>query len=128
VGDFDRAMLLAGVLAAAITAASTIKHDYSALKLTVTDVPLMFAGTASFFVSQYPRAVLAVLTGTVAFILAVIATLIHGTGRQSLGRQSFSIQRYPCLRCNAFRLSGGGISFQRIKAQRRCFIRPSWLR
>jgi hypothetical protein len=34
VGDFDRAILLAGVLAAAITAASTIKHDYSALKLT----------------------------------------------------------------------------------------------
>lgn len=72
--------MLAGALAAAVTAASTVKYDYSALKLTVTDVPLMFAGTARFFVSQYPRAVLAVLTGTAAFILAVIATLIHGTG------------------------------------------------
>ena len=80
VGDFDRAILLACALAAAITAASTIKHDYSALKLTVTDVPLMFAGTAPFFVSQYPRAVLVVLTGTAVLILAVIATLIHGTG------------------------------------------------
>ena len=64
VGDFDRAILLASVLAAAITAASTIKHDHSALKLIVTDLPLMFAGTAPFFISQYPRAVLAVLTGT----------------------------------------------------------------
>ena len=51
VGDFDRAILLASMLAAAITAASTIKHDYSALKLVVTDLPLMFAGTAPFFLS-----------------------------------------------------------------------------
>src|SRR6185503_6063309 len=80
VGDFDRAILLAGALAAAITAASTIKHDYSALKLSVTDVPLVFAGTVPFFVSQYPRAVLAVLTGTAALILVVIAILVHGTG------------------------------------------------
>ncbi len=36
------------VLAAAIAAASTIKHDYSALKLVVTDLPLMFAGTVPF--------------------------------------------------------------------------------
>jgi hypothetical protein len=48
VGDFDRAILLASVLAAAITAASTIKHNYSALKLTVPDLPLMFAGTVPF--------------------------------------------------------------------------------
>jgi hypothetical protein len=89
----------------------------------------MFAGTASFFVSQYPRAVLAVLTGTVAFILAVIATLIHGTGRQfpwTSGFFLFSVTLFVVAM--AFRLSGGGISFQRIKAQRRCFIRPSWLR
>ena len=122
VGDFDRAILLAGVLAAAIAAASTIKHNYSALKLTVTDLPLLFAGTAPFFVSQYPRAVLAVLTGTAALILAVSATLIHGTGpsvtldvRVSL----FSIA-LVCV-VTAFRTSGGGISFQRTMAQRRCF-------
>src|SRR5690349_16328970 len=80
VGDFDRAILLASVLAAAITAASIIKHDYSALKLVVTDLPLMFAGTVPFFISQYPRAVLAALTDAALLILVAIAALLHGTG------------------------------------------------
>ena len=122
VGDFERAILLAGTLAAAVTAASTVKHDYSALKLTVTDVPLMFAGTARFFASQYPRAVLAVLTGTAAFILAVIATLIHGTGPSvplDVRVLLFSVTLVCAVM--AFRLSGGAIAFQRIMAQRRCF-------
>ena len=101
VGDFDRAILLAGVLAAAITAASTIKHNYSALKLIVTDLPLMFAGTAPFFISQYPRAVLAVLTGTAALILAVNRDADpRNRAVSSSGCQSFFIQRYACLRCN----------------------------
>jgi hypothetical protein len=122
VGDFDRAILLAGVLAAAITAASTIKHDYSALKLSVTDVPLMFAGTVPFFVSQYPRAVFAVLIGAAAFILAVIATLIHGTGPSvPLDMRVFLFSVTLVCVVMAFRLSGGGGAFQRIMAQRRCF-------
>lgn len=122
VGDFERALLLAGVLAAAVTAASTVKHDYSALKLTVTDVPLMFAGTARFFASQYPRAVLAVLTGAAAFILAVIATLIHGTGPSiALDVRVFLFSVTLVCVVIAFRLSGGAISFHRIMAQRRCF-------
>lgn len=122
VGDFDRAMLLAGLLAAAIAAASTLKHNYSALKLVVTDLPLLFAGTAPFFISQYPCAVLAALTGTAVLILAAIATLIHGAGpsipldvRVSL----FSVSLVGVA--VAFRMSGGGSSFQRIMAQRRCF-------
>ena len=99
VGDFERAMLLASALAAAITAASTVKHDYSALKLTVMDLPLMFAGTAPFFV------------------IAVSARRIGRSDRHcrayrdgyrdpdprnravsSVGRQGPSIQRHPCLR------------------------------
>jgi hypothetical protein len=122
VDDFDRAILLASVLAAAIAAASTVKHNYSALKLTVPDLPLMFAGTASFFVSQYPRAVLAVLTGTAAFILAVIAILIYGTGPSAaLGvRVSLFGVTLVCV-VATFRMNGGGIPFQRIMAQRRCF-------
>ena len=122
VGDFERAMLLASALAAAITAASTVKHDYSALKLTVTDVPLMFAGTAPFFVSQYPRAVLVVLTGTVVLIVTVIATLIHGTGPSvplDVRVLLFSVTLVCAI--IAFRLGGGGIAFQQIIAQRRCF-------
>ena len=122
VDDFDRAILLASVLAAAIAAASTVKHNYSALKLTVPDLPLMFAGTAPFFVSQYPRAVLAVLTGTAALILAVIATLIHGTGPSAAldVRVSLFGVTLVCV-VATFRMNGGGIPFQRIMAQRRCF-------
>src|SRR6266480_4484791 len=122
VADFNRAILLAGVLAAAITAASTIKHNYSALKLIVTDLPLMFAGTVPFFVSQYPRAVLAVLTGTAALILTVIATLIHGTGPSIPLVVRVSLFSFTLIcAVTAFRISGGGIAFQRIMAQRRCF-------
>ena len=122
VDDFDRAILLASVLAAAIAAASTVKHNYSALKLTVPDLPLMFAGTAPFFVSQYPRAVLAVLTGTAAFILAVIAILIYGTGPSAAldVRVSLFGVTLVCV-VATFRMNGGGIPFQRIMAQRRCF-------
>src|SRR5947208_15834621 len=122
VGDLDRAILLAGVLAAAITAASTIKHDYSALKLIVTDLPLMFAGTVPFFVSQYPRAVLAVLTGTAALILAVIATLIHGTGPSApLDLRVFLFSVTLISVVTALRTSGASVSFQRLMAQRRSF-------
>jgi phosphoglycerol transferase MdoB-like AlkP superfamily enzyme len=122
VGDFDRAILLASVLAAAITAASTIKHNHSALKLVVTDLPLMFAGTAPFFISQYPRAVIAVLTGTTVLILAAIATMIHGTGPPApLNARFFLFSVTLVCVAMAFRLSGGAISFQRIVAQRRCF-------
>ena len=122
VGDFDRAILLAGALAAAITAASTVKHEYSALKLTATDMPLMFAGTAPFFISQYPRAVLAVLTGTAVFILAVTETLIHGAGPAvSLDVRVFLFGVTLAGVVMAFRMSGGGVAFHRIIAQRRCF-------
>src|SRR6185436_11248780 len=122
VGDFDRAILLASVLAAAITAASTIKHNHSALKLVVTDLPLMFAGTAPFFISQYPRAVFAALTGTAVLILAAIATLIHGTGPPAaLDARVFLFSVTLICVVTAFRMSGGGIAFQRIMAQRRCF-------
>ncbi|WKA25728.1 sulfatase-like hydrolase/transferase [Bradyrhizobium roseum] len=122
VGDFERAIGLAALLAAAITAASTIKHDYSALKLTVTDMPLLFAGTVPFFISQYPRAVLIVIAGAAAFITAVIATLIYGAGPPvTLGASVFLFAVTLICVVMAFRLSGGGIAFQRIKAQRRCF-------
>ena len=122
VGDFERALLLAGLLAAAITAASTVKHDYSALKLTAADVPLMFAGTASFFISQYPRTVLAVLGGTATFILAVIATVIHGAGPSvALDASVFVFGVMLVCAVIAFRFGGGGSAFQQIMAQRRCF-------
>jgi len=122
VGDFDRAILLASVLAAAITAASIIKHDYSALKLVVTDLPLIFAGTVPFFISQYPRAVLAALTGAALLILVAIAALLHGTGPSaSLDLRVFLFCVTLVCVAMAFRISGGRTSFRQIIAQRRCF-------
>ena len=61
VADFERAILLSSILAAAIFGASSVKHDHSGLKLIVTDLPLAFAGTVPFLVVQYPLAVIAVL-------------------------------------------------------------------
>jgi hypothetical protein len=74
VADFDRAILLATLLAAAVTGASIVKYNHSALKLIVTDLPLLFAGTVPFFIVQYPRAVMAVLVGSVALASAAVAT------------------------------------------------------
>ena len=100
VADFDRAILLASVLAAAITAASTIKYNHSALKLIVTDLPLMFAGTVPFFISQYPRAVLAVLTGTCRIRPGCDRDSdLRSRAVSSAGSQGFLVQRYACLRC-----------------------------
>ncbi len=122
VADFNRAILLACVLAAAITAASTIKYNHSALKLIVTDLPLMFAGTVPFFVAQYPRAVLAVVTGSTALTLAAIATLIYGAGSPiPLEVRVFLFSLAFICVATAYRISGSAVSFQRITAQRRCF-------
>lgn len=122
VADFDRAILLAGVLATAITAASTIKYNHSALKLIVTDLPLVFAGTVPFFITQYPRAVLAVLAGSAALTLAAVAALIYGTGPPiPLEARFFLFSLTPVCVAAAYRISGGARSFQRITAQPRCF-------
>jgi phosphoglycerol transferase MdoB-like AlkP superfamily enzyme len=122
VADLDRAMLLACVLVTAITAASTIKYNHSALKLVVTDLPLLFAGTVPFFIVQYPRAVLAAVTGTVALVSAAVAILIYGTGppvAPEVRVLLFSLA-LVCIAI-AYMASGGAVSFQRITAQRRCF-------
>jgi hypothetical protein len=121
VADFERAILLACVLAAAITAASTVKYNHSALKLIVTDLPLVFAGTVPFFVVQYPRAVLAVLAGSAALTLAAVAALIYGAGSPiSLEVRVFLFSLTLACVAATYRISGGAGSFQRITAQRRC--------
>jgi phosphoglycerol transferase MdoB-like AlkP superfamily enzyme len=85
-------------------------------------VPLMFAGTVPFFISQYPRTVLAVLAGTAVFIVVVTVTLIHGTGPAvALDVRVFLFGVTLACVVMAFRLSGRGMAFHRIIAQRRCF-------
>jgi hypothetical protein len=80
VGDLERSILLSGVLAIAIAGISSVKFHHSALKLTVSDLPLAFAGTVPFFVLQYPRMMLGVLAGAVVFIAASSAILLYAAG------------------------------------------------
>src|SRR5260221_1784118 len=76
VTDFERAILLSSILAAAIFGASNVKYNHSGLKLTVTDLPLAFAGTVPFFIVQYPLATIAVLAGGIALIPAAVPALL----------------------------------------------------
>jgi hypothetical protein len=80
VGDAERAILLAGIVALAIAGASTVKFDHSALKLTVSDLPLAFAGTAPFLIAQYPRVMLGILLGSICLVAASIAVLLSAGG------------------------------------------------
>ncbi|WP_083514153.1 sulfatase-like hydrolase/transferase [Bradyrhizobium manausense] len=80
VADVERAILLSGLLAVAISGISSVKFDHSALKLTVSDLPLAFAGTVPFFVLQYPRMMLGVLAAGALFAFASSAVLLYGAG------------------------------------------------
>jgi hypothetical protein len=80
VGDVERAILLSALLALTIAGASMVKFDHSALKLTVSDLPLAFAGTAPFLISQYPRMMLGVLLGSLSLAAASIAVLLYAAG------------------------------------------------
>src|SRR3954464_12419944 len=75
VGDPERAILLSCLVAIAIVAASDVKYRHSGLKLIVTDLPLLLAGTVRFFFVQYPLAVAAVIGGGVVLVLAGVAIL-----------------------------------------------------
>jgi hypothetical protein len=122
VTDFERAFLLSSIVVAAIFGASNVKYNHSGLKLTVTDLPLAFAGTVRFFIVQYPLAIIAVLAGGIVLILAAVAALRYVPGPPvSLETQIllFSIAFIGLLA--AYR-AGGAVSLQRIAAQRRCFF------
>ena len=123
VADFERAILLSSILVAAIFGASNLKYIHSGLKLTVTDLPLAFAGTVRFFIVQYPLAVMTVLAGSIALILAAVATLLYVPGppvSPELQVPLFGIASIGLVA--AYRASGGAVSFQRIAALRRCFF------
>ncbi len=93
VADVERAILLSTILVVAIFGASKVKYDHSGLKLIVTDLPLVFAGTVPFFIVQYPLAVSAVIAGGIALILAAVATLLYAAGPPvSLGASSWSVR------------------------------------
>jgi hypothetical protein len=123
VTDLERAILLSAILAAAISAASYVKYNHSGLKLTVTDLPLAFAGTAPFFMAQYPLAVTAVLAGSIVLVLAAVAVVLTMAGPPiSLELQIglFGVTLIGLIA--AYRTAGGADSFRRIAAHRRCFF------
>src|SRR5690348_6692184 len=121
VADFERAILLSAMLALAIAGISIVKFNHSALKLTVSDLPLVFAGTVPFFVSQYPRVMLSVLIGGVLFAFASTAVLLYAAG------PAVPMTLRLLLFCLAFIVfakastAKGAASLRRSLTQPRCF-------
>lgn len=122
VADFERAILLSSIAALTVFAASNVKYTHSGLKLTATDLPLVFAGTVAFLVAQYPLAAMAVVAGGIAFALTAIATLLYVRGPPiSLELQLLLLGIAGINLAAAYKASGGQGSFQPIAALRRCF-------
>src|ERR1700722_11410117 len=123
VADFERAILLSSILAAAVFGASSVKYNHSGLKLTVTDLPLVFAGTVPFLIAQYPIAAMSVLVGGIALIAAAIAALLYVPGSPvSPELQVFLLGIASINLVTAYRAGGGAVSFQGMEALRRCFF------
>jgi phosphoglycerol transferase MdoB-like AlkP superfamily enzyme len=123
VADAERAILLATLLTAAIVGASEIKYRHSGLKLIVTDLPLLLAGTVPFFFVQYPLAVAAVIGGAVALIVAAVAALAGMAGAPvSVPLRWVLFGVAVAGLALTWRTSGGAAAFQRNAAQRRCFF------
>ena len=122
-GDLDRAILLSVLMAATIIGASTVKYHHSGLKLTVTDLPLLFAGTVPFFIVQYPRAVAAVLAGTVAVVLAALAICLYAAGPPLSLDLRILLLAVALVACAlTYRISGGAAAFRKIVAEPRCLF------
>ena len=122
VADFERAILLSGMLAMAIAGASILKFDHSALKLTVSDLPLVFAGTVPFLASQYPRAMLGALTGSVLFVLASAAILLYAAGSPIALELRIVLFGLALIGfATASGLKGGAASLGLTLTERRCF-------
>jgi hypothetical protein len=123
VADLERAILLSSILVAAIFGASNVKYNHSGLKLTVTDLPLVFAGTVPFFIVQYPLAVTACLAGAIVAVLAAAAAWFYVAGSPvSLELQVILFGVAAIGLFAAYRTGGGAVPLQRIAAQRRCFF------
>lgn len=122
VGDPARATVLALVIVTAIHGASTLKYAHSGLKLTVTDLPLLLAGTVPFFFVQYPLAVTAALTGLLGLIAIAVTAILYLPGTPiPLAAQLAFLGLATLGLALAYRSNGGATALQRIAAQPRCF-------
>src|SRR6185312_10519969 len=95
-----------------------VKFNHSALKLTVSDLPLVFAGTVPFFVSQYPRVMLGVLLGGVLFAFAAAAVLLYAAG------SAVSIALRLLLFCLALIVFAKASTAKGVAALRRTLTQP----
>ena len=123
VTDLERAILLSSILAVGIFGASRVKYNHSGIKLVATDLPLAFAGTVPFLLTQYPLALTAVLAGSIALMLAAVATLLYVRGPPVSLEFKVLFFSIACISLvAAYRASGGPVAFQRNAALRRCFL------
>jgi Sulfatase len=122
VGDPERAVLLSSFLTLAVFGASSVKYNHSGRKLVVADLPLAFAGTAPFFLVQYPLAVAAVVGGSLTLILAAVAILYLPGAPVSPVIQALLFGIALISLVAAYRASGGAEALRRILAERRCFL------
>jgi hypothetical protein len=123
VRDFERSVLLSCLVTLAVAGASAVKYDHSGLKLTVTDLPLLLAGTVPFFIVQYPRAVGSVAAGAVTLVVAVIATLLYAAGPPvplDLRMFVFVLALASCALI--YRSIGGAATFRATVDAPRCFF------
>ncbi len=111
-GDLERAMGLAALIFFAIDAVSRIKHHHSGRKLIAADVPLLFAGTVPFMMTQYRRTMLLILTGFAGLVLASGACLA-ATGGSSLasGTRGIVLAIAVCVAGMIYWLAGGAGAF-----------------
>ena len=107
VADLERAILLSSILAVAVFGASSVKYTHSGLKLTVTDLPLVFAGTVPFLVVQYPLAAMAVLAGGIA----LVSDRHRDPALRAWAASIFRTPDSPARHC--MYQSGGGLQGQR---------------
>src|SRR3954470_1042182 len=111
VGDLERAILLSCIIALGIVAASEVKYRHSGLKLIVTDLPLLLAGTVRFFVVQYKLATAVVIGGSIVLVLIGIATLRYAAGSPlSIGLRIVILIVAAAGLAIAYRTSGGAAS------------------
>ena len=77
VDDVAASIALALVLAASIAGTSSFKHDLSGFKLSASDLPLVFAGTAKFIFEQYRRAIVIYFLSALCVVLLAVAIITY---------------------------------------------------
>lgn len=122
-GDLERALVLCALVFIAIEAVSRVKHHHSGRKLIAADVPLLFAGTVPFMMTQYRRTMILILSGTASLVLAT-GVCLASTGGPALatGTRGALLAVAVCVGVLVHRLAGGADAFTRGIEQPHGFV------